>query len=88
MDEQESDRRERVTPPSAPSLSPAGCVLLPPAPSSWCYQVSSTNASENNRAVELYWQLGEATPRLAAQVDLLVHLMYEHMPHTQSTPQS
>ena len=53
------------------------CVLLPAQPARHCYRVASTNASENNRAVEVYWQLGEESADLAAKVDLLCHLMYE-----------
>ena len=68
---------EHVTAPRIPSLFPQACVLLPASPARHCYQVASTNAAENNRAVEMYWQLGAESHALAAKVDLLVHLMYE-----------
>jgi len=54
-----------------------GCCVLPPDGTPGCYRVASTNESETNSALEIYWQVGPKTCGLAARVDLLVHLMFE-----------
>ena len=77
-----SEAAAAVPPPSAPSPPSPGprrslgsCVVLKPG--CGCYRVGSSNASETNNAVELYWQLEPYKFELAAKLDLLVHLMFE-----------
>ena len=53
-----------------------GCLLLRRG-EYHCRRVSSTNSAETNSAIELYWQLGEATPALCARLDLLLQLIWE-----------
>ena len=68
----------RALPPHvAGGVGCVGCVLLPTRPPRHCRLVAATNASESNRAVELYWQLGPVSYALCARMELLVHLMWE-----------
>ena len=73
-------------PPLVPPPPLTPCVKLPTGPPH-VRRLVGRNPSDENCAVDLYWQLGEDTPELAAKLHLLEHLCYEPLFDTLRTKQ-
>mmetsp|Transcript_13710 Transcript_13710/g.34915 ORF Transcript_13710/g.34915 Transcript_13710/m.34915 type:complete len:1093 (-) Transcript_13710:73-3351(-) len=77
----ESLREALGSPPllaaDAIALGANGCVALPAGPSHFVMQLAGKNPGDANSAIELYWQIGAWSAKVAASVSLLEHLMYE-----------